>query len=47
MTDRANPGCDQARTEDCREAGSEKQLLKEMGEAYKGKTVAGHDLDIY
>lgn len=44
---RANPGCDQARTEDCREAGSEEQLLKEMREAYTGKVVAGHDLDIY
>jgi len=44
---RANPGCDQARTEDCRGAGSEEQLLKEMREAYKGKVVAGHDLDIY
>jgi ribonuclease BN (tRNA processing enzyme) len=44
---RANPGCDQARTEDCRKAGSEEQLLKEMREAYKGKVVAGHDLDIY
>jgi ribonuclease BN (tRNA processing enzyme) len=44
---RANPGCDQARTEDCREAGSEEQLVKEMREAYKGKVVAGHDLDVY
>lgn len=44
---RANPGCDQARTEDCRDAGSEEQLLKEMREAYTGKVVAGHDLDIY
>jgi ribonuclease BN (tRNA processing enzyme) len=44
---RANPGCDQARTEECREAGSEEKLLKEMREAYKGKVAAGHDLDIY
>ena len=44
---RANPGCDQARTDECRQAGSEKQLLKEMREAYKGKVVAGHDLDVY
>jgi ribonuclease BN (tRNA processing enzyme) len=44
---RANPGCDQARTDECREAGSEEQLLKEMREAYKGKVVAGHDLDVY
>src|SRR3977135_37125 len=26
---RASPGCDQARTAECREAGSEEQLLKE------------------
>ena len=44
---RANPGCDQARTDECRQAGSEEQLLKEMREAYKGKVVAGHDLDVY
>jgi ribonuclease BN (tRNA processing enzyme) len=44
---RANPGCDQARTKECREAGSEGQLLKEMREVYKGKVVAGHDLDVY
>lgn len=44
---RANPGCDQARTEECREAGSEEQLLREVRRAYSGKVVAGHDLDIY
>jgi ribonuclease BN (tRNA processing enzyme) len=44
---RANPGCDQARTEKCREAGSEEQLLKEIRHFYKGKVVAGHDLEIY
>jgi ribonuclease BN (tRNA processing enzyme) len=44
---RANPGCDQARTDECRQAGSEEQLLKEMREAYNGNIVAGHDLDIY
>lgn len=44
---RANPGCDQARTEECREAGSEEQLLREVRQAYSGKVVAGHDLDIY
>ena len=44
---RANPGCDQARTEECREAGSEEQLLKEVRQAYSGKVVAGHDLEIY
>jgi ribonuclease BN (tRNA processing enzyme) len=43
---RANPGCDHARTE-CREAGSEEQLLKEIRQFYKGKVVAGHDLEIY
>ncbi len=44
---RANPGCDQARTEECREAGSEEQLLREVRQAYSGKVVAGHDLEIY
>jgi ribonuclease BN (tRNA processing enzyme) len=40
---RLNAGCDQA----CRDAGSEKQMLKEIRELYKGKVTAGHDLDIY
>jgi len=44
---RGNAGCDQARTEECREAGSEEQLLKEIHQAYKGKVVAGHDLEVY
>jgi len=44
---RGNAGCDQARTEECRQAGSEEQLLREVREAYSGKVVAGHDLDIY
>ena len=44
---RANPGCDQAGTEECREAGSEEQLLKEIRQGYKGKVVAGHDLETY
>ena len=44
---RANPGCDQARTEECREAGSEEQLLKEIRQVYKGNVVAGHDLEAY
>jgi ribonuclease BN (tRNA processing enzyme) len=44
---RANPGCDQARTEECREAGSEEHLLKEIRQIYNGKVVAGHDLEIY
>ena len=44
---RANPGCDQARTPECREAGSEEQMLKEIRELYKGKVTAGHDLDVY
>jgi ribonuclease BN (tRNA processing enzyme) len=44
---RANPGCDQARTQDCRDAGSEEQMLKEIREHYKGKVTAGHDLDVY
>jgi ribonuclease BN (tRNA processing enzyme) len=44
---RANPGCDQARTDDCRAAGSEEQALREIREWYKGAVVAGHDLDVY
>ena len=44
---RGNAGCDQAGTEECREAGSEKQLLREIRQAYGGKVVAGHDLEIY
>ncbi len=44
---RGNAGCDQAGTEACRQAGSEEQLLKEVRQSYTGKTVAGHDLDIY
>jgi ribonuclease BN (tRNA processing enzyme) len=44
---RANPGCDQARTAECREAGSEEQLLKEIRQTYNGNVVVGHDLDIY
>jgi ribonuclease BN (tRNA processing enzyme) len=44
---RENPGCDQARTQECREAGSEEQLLREIHQAYGGKVVAGHDLEIY
>ena len=39
---RANPGC---HTQECREAGSEEQLLKEVRQAYGGKLVAGHDLE--
>ena len=44
---RANPGCGQAHTEECLQAGSEEQLLREIRQAYKGEVVAGHDLDIY
>jgi ribonuclease BN (tRNA processing enzyme) len=44
---RANPGCDQALTQQCREAGTEEQLLKEVHQAYNGKVVAAHDLEIY
>ena len=32
---------------ECRDAGSEEQLLKEIRELYKGKVVAGHDVDVY
>jgi hypothetical protein len=41
-----NPGRDQARTEECREAGSEEQLL-EVRQAYNGKVIAGQDLEIF
>jgi ribonuclease BN (tRNA processing enzyme) len=44
---RGNAGCDQARTQDCRDAGSEGQMLQEIRELYKGKVTAGHDLDVY
>jgi ribonuclease BN (tRNA processing enzyme) len=44
---RENPGCDQARTKQCRDAGSEEQALKEVRQAYGGKVVAGHDLGVY
>jgi ribonuclease BN (tRNA processing enzyme) len=44
---RGNAGCDQARTQECRDAGSEEQLLKEIRELYRGKVFAGHDLDVY
>ena len=44
---RSNAGCDQARTQECRDAGSEEQMLKEIRELYKGKVTAGHDLDVY
>jgi ribonuclease BN (tRNA processing enzyme) len=44
---RENPGCDQARTQACRNAGSEEQLLKEVRGFYKGKVLAAHDLDVY
>ena len=44
---RANPGCDQARTRECRNAGSEGQMLREIRELYRGKVVAGHDLDVF
>ena len=44
---RGNAGCDQARTQDCRDAGSEGQMLQEIRELYRGKVVAGHDLDVF
>ena len=37
----------EAHTEECREAGIEEQLLKEVRQAYSGKVVAGHDLEIF
>ena len=44
---RGNAGCDQVHTQECREAGSEEQLLREVRQAYSGKVVAGHDVEIY
>jgi hypothetical protein len=44
---RGNAGCDQARTQECRDAGSEEQMLKEIRDLYKGKVSAGHDLGVY
>ena len=44
---RGNAGCDQAGTEECRKAGDEEHLLKEVRQAYSGKVVAGEDLDVY
>ena len=44
---RSNAGCDQVGTEECRKAGSEEQLMKEIRQAYTGKVVAGHDLEVY
>jgi ribonuclease BN (tRNA processing enzyme) len=44
---RANSGCDQADTDACREAGSEKHLLSEIQAAYAGRVVAGKDLEVY
>jgi hypothetical protein len=34
-------------TEECREAGSEEQLLEEVRQCYNGKVVVGHDLEIF
>lgn len=44
---RGNAGCDQAGTKKCRETGDEEHLLKEVRQAYSGKVVAAHDLDVY
>ena len=44
---RGNAGCDQARTQECRDAGSEEQLLKEVRDLYRSQVIAGHDLDVY
>lgn len=44
---RGNAGCDQAGTKECRETGDEEHLLKEVRQAYAGKVVAAHDLDVY
>jgi ribonuclease BN (tRNA processing enzyme) len=47
LTHRGNAGCDQAGTQECREAGSEQQLLTEVRRTYSGKVAAGHDLEVY
>jgi ribonuclease BN (tRNA processing enzyme) len=44
---RGNAGCDQVGTQECRGAGSEEQMLRETSQAYAGRVVAAHDLDIY
>src|SRR5260370_24586833 len=44
---RGNAGCDQERTQDCRDAGSEGQMLQEIRELYTCKVRAGHDLDLF
>jgi len=43
---RANPGCDQVGSH-CGSSGSEAELLQEIGQVYKGKVVAAHDLDLF
>jgi ribonuclease BN (tRNA processing enzyme) len=43
---RGKAGCDQAGTKECRGAGTEDHLLKEVRQAYSGKVVAAHDLDV-
>ena len=44
---RANAGCDQMATDECRTAGSEEQMMRELQARYKGRVVAAHDLDLY
>ena len=36
---RGNAGCDQARAQESRDAGSEEQMLKEIRELYKGRVT--------
>ena len=42
-----NAGCDQSQAPDCRESGSEQQMLKEIQQFYPGRVVAAHDLDVF
>lgn len=44
---RGNAGCDQLGTAQCRDAGSEAQMLREIRELYTGRVVAARDLDVY
>jgi ribonuclease BN (tRNA processing enzyme) len=47
LSHRGNAGCDQVGTAQCRAAGSEEQMLRELQGRYSGRVVAAHDLDVY
>ena len=44
---RGNAGCDQIGTQECRDAGSEQQMMNELRAKYTGRVVAARDLDVY